>query len=143
MKFLTIPLILLSITLLATGCGEKFALDYGNPEAQINEASLLTSGKSYLGKMVSVKGTVTRQDVSDPGNCMIHLGHSIRCNLGANKAMVESYQVGTTVIITGYLKSCEDGDILLEPAVGTDPNIEWNPVDETENTEDSEAQPAP
>jgi hypothetical protein len=125
MKLLPTLLILLLFTFYFTGCG----LAYGDPEAQFNEASLLATGKPFIGKMISVKGVVTKQDVSDPDNCMIYLSHSIRCNLGDMKSMAESYKVGKTVIITGYLERCEEADILLEPALGTDPNVEWNPVE--------------
>ena len=129
MKLLSALPILLLVTFHLAGCEKKTGLDYGDPEAQFNEASLLVAGKPYIGKMVSVKGVVTKQDVSDPDNCMIYLGHSIRCNLGEMKSMAESYKVGKTVIITGHLERCEDGDILLGPALGTDPNVEWNPVE--------------
>ena len=129
MKLLPTLLILLLVTFHLTGCGKKFELDYGDPAAQFSEASLLGGGKQFIGKMISVKGVVTKQDVSDPDNCMIYLSHSIRCNLGDMKSMADSYKVGNTVIITGHLERCEDGDILLEPAVGTDPNLEWSPIE--------------
>ena len=129
MKQIPALLILLLFAFHLTACGKKFGLDYGDSEAQFKEASLLAAGKPFIGKMISVKGVVTKQDVSDPDNCMIYLSHSIRCNLGDMKSMAESYKVGKTVIITGYLERCEDGDILLEPALGTDPNVEWNPVE--------------
>ena len=34
----------------------------------------------------------------------------IRCNMGDMRSMVESYTVGKTVFITGYLERCLEGD---------------------------------
>ena len=129
MKRLSTLLLLFIVTLHLAGCGKELGLEYGDPEAQFNEAAVLANAKPYVGKKISLKGVVTKQDVSDSENCMIYLSHSIRCNLGNMKSMAESYMVGKTVIISGYLDRCEDGDILLEPAVGTDPNVDWNPIE--------------
>jgi hypothetical protein len=112
-----------------TGCGEGWRMDYGQPAAQFNEAAALQNAKPYIGEKITVKGVVTRQDLSDAKNCKIYLGHSICCNLRSFKEMAEGYTVGKTVFIDGILRRCEPGDILLDPAVGRDPQAEFKPIE--------------
>ena len=104
-------------------------MDYGTPAAQFNEDALLEKGKPFIGKKITVKGVVRRQDLSDPKNCKIYLGHSICCNLGDKIRQAENYTPGMTVFIDGFLKRCEEGDILLEPAAGRDPKAPFNPIE--------------
>ena len=129
MKSVTTKLILLFTVFYLTGCGKESGLDYGDAQAQFNEGAALQKVKPFISKKITVKGVVTKQDLSDPENSMIYLGHSIRCNLGDMLSMAESYTVGKTVFITGYLERCLEGDILLEPALGTDPKIDFNPIE--------------
>lgn len=129
MKSLASLLLLLLATSHLTGCGKELGLEYGDAEAQFDEETVFGKAQPFVGKKITVKGVVTKQDLSDPRNSMIYLSHSIRCNLGDMRSMAESYTVGKTVVITGYLKHCEEGDILLEPAVGTNPKIDINPIE--------------
>ncbi len=85
-------------------------------------------GITFVATSGDVKGVVTRQDVSDPENSRIYPGHSICCNSGDPKAMVASDTAGKTAFAGGCLKRCEDGDILLEPAVGRDPRADFIPI---------------
>jgi len=124
----TLAIVLFAMFYLA-GCGKKLGLEYGGAQAQFNEGAVLEKGKPFVGKKITVKGVVTKQDLTDPENCRIYLGHSICCNLGDLQKMAESYTVGKTVFITGYLERCEEGDILLEPAVGTEPGGAFNPIE--------------
>jgi hypothetical protein len=117
------------LLLAATGCGEGWQMDYGQPAAQFIEDAVLEKAKPYVGQKITVKGVVTRHDLSDPENCKIYLGNSICCNLKSFKRMAEGYKVGKTVFIDGILKRCEEGDILLEPAVGRDPEAEFKPLE--------------
>ncbi len=110
---------------LCAGC-QSYQLDYGEPAAQFLEADVATSGKSYLGQKITVKGTVTRVDADNPQGASIHLENGIRCNLGKFKAMVESTQPGETVFVDGFLRRCTDGDILLEPAILRDPSAPFS-----------------
>jgi hypothetical protein len=121
--------ILLLIVLSGTGCWKAWQMDYGQPAAQFNEQAVLKKAKPYMGQKITVKGVVTRQDLSDEKNCKIYLGHSICCNLGTFEEMAADYTVGKTVFIDGFLKRCKDGDILLEPAVGRDPHAEFKPIE--------------
>ena len=127
MKLLREQLILISTGLLLAGCGKEWGLEYGDAAAQFNEDTLLEKAKPFVGKKITVKGVVTKQNLTDPENCRIYLSHSICCNLGDFQRMAEGYTVGKTVFITGFLERCEEGDILLQPAVGTEPNGEFNP----------------
>ena len=77
--------------------------------------------KTYVGKKITVKGTVTRVDISDPNSSRIYLKEGIVCNLGTFKAMATSCKIGDTVFVDGFLKRCDDGDILIEPALLRDP----------------------
>lgn len=110
------------------GCGQSWQLDYSKPAADFNEDAVLAKAKPYIGELITVKGVVTRQDLSDSDNNKIYLGHSICCNLGKFQTMAETYKVGDTVFITGFLKRCDEEGILLEPAIGRDPKAEFNPI---------------
>jgi len=103
-------------------------MDYAAPAAQFTEDSLLERGKPFIGQKITVRGVVRRQGLVDPNNCKIYLGHSICCNLGRATRQAESYTPGRTVFIDGFLKRCEEGNILLEPAGGRDPKAPFNPI---------------
>jgi hypothetical protein len=120
--------IVLLLVLTSTGCGEGWQMDYGQVAAQFNEDAVLKKAKPFLGQKITVKGIVTRQDLSDLDNCKIYLGNSICCNLRSFKAMAEGYTIGKTVFIDGILRRCEPGEILLDPAVGRDPQAEFEPL---------------
>ena len=117
-------LILLFVVFQLTGCGQGWDLEYGDPAAQFNEDAVLAKAKPFIGKKITVKSVVTKQDLTHPENCKIYLSHSICCNLGDFQRMAKGYKVGKTVFITGFLKRCKKGDILLEPAVGRDPKAD-------------------
>jgi len=104
-------------------------MDYGVAAAHFNEDAVVEKAKPFIGKKIVVKGVVTKQDLTDPEKCKVYLGHSICCNLGDLQGMAERYSVGKTVFISGFLKRCEEGDVLLEPAMGRDPKTEFNPVE--------------
>jgi hypothetical protein len=72
----------LVVLLPVVGCGKGWQLDYGQPAAQFNEDTVLAKAPPYICQKVTVKGVVTRQDLSDPEHCKICSGHSICCNLG-------------------------------------------------------------
>ena len=112
-----------------TGCGQGWDMEYGDAVAHFNEDAVLEKANPYLGKKIVIKGVVTKQNLTDPENCKVYLGHSICCNLGDLQRMAEGYTVGKTVYISGFLKRCDEGDILLEPAVGRDPEADFSPVE--------------
>jgi hypothetical protein len=103
------------------GCGKGYELDYGQPTAQFLAKDLPLKAKTHVGEKITVKGTVTRVDISDPNTSRIYLKEGIECNLGKFKAMATSCKIGDIVFVDGFLKRCNDGDILIEPALLRDP----------------------
>ena len=127
MKLLLKLALALSSLALFASC-DAFKAEYGEPEAQFYEAMLPQKGDAFLRKKITVKGTVTRHDLSDPKNCMLYLGYGIQCNFRDKKEMVESYRLGATVFVDGILRSCTPREVLLDPAVGRDPTAKFEPV---------------
>jgi hypothetical protein len=126
MRTLHLPLVLLIVSGFVSGCGKGWQMDYGQPAAQFLQEDLAAKGKSYVGKKITVKGTVTKVAVGDPKSAWIHLTGGIRCNLGKFKAMAEYSKVGDTVYVDGFLKQCEEGDMLIEPAMLRDPTAPFS-----------------
>ena len=112
---------------LGNGCGKGWQMDYGEPAAQFLQADLAAQGKMFVGKKITVKGTVAKVDVSVPNAARIHLTGGIECNLGKFKAMAESCKVGDTVYVDGFLQRCEEGDILIDPAMLRDKTAPFSP----------------
>ena len=117
-------LILVSVSL---GC-QALKMDYGQPAAQFLEKDVATAGKKYLGKKITIKGTVARIDVSDPQATWVHLGNGIRCDFSDFRAMAQSKSAGDTAFVDGILKECEEGNILLESAMLRDPTAPFSPT---------------
>lgn len=115
---------LLMIPLTALGgiisCNKGWQMDYGKPAAQFHQESLLEKGKPYLGKKITVKGKVARVDASNPKAAWVYLEGGIRCNFGDFALMAKENEVGETVHVDGFLRRCEPGDILIEPALNRD-----------------------
>ena len=123
---LQIALVVLPV-LLMVGCGKGWSLDYAKPKAQFLAKDVAVKGKAYVGDKVTVKGNVTKVDVSDPSSAKIYLENGIECNLGKFKAMATSCKVGDTVFVDGFLERCQEGDILLQPAMLRDPTAAFVP----------------
>ena len=118
---------LLILVSLSLGC-RGVIMDYGKPAAQFLEKDVATAGTEYLGKKITIKGTVTRIDVSQPQSAWIHLGNGIRCDFSGFRAMAQSKSPGDTCFIDGILKDCEEGNILLESAMLRDPTAPFSPT---------------
>jgi hypothetical protein len=110
---------------LLVGCGKGCELDYGQPAAQFLAKDLPSKANMYVGKKITVKGTVTRVDISNPNSSRVYLKEGIECNLGKFKAMATSCKTGDTVFVDGFLKRCDDGGILIEPAMLRDPTAKF------------------
>ncbi len=110
-------------TVLLVGCWKGWVLDYRQPAAQFLAKDVSSKAKSYVGKnkKITIKGIVTKVNISNPNSSRIHLKEGIECNLGKFKAMATSCKIGETVYVDGFLKRCDDGDILMEPALLRDP----------------------
>ena len=125
MRFLTISI--LNLAALTSGCTKGWELDYGKPAAQFLQADLATKGQAFIGKKITVKGTVAKVDVSDPKSVWVHLSGGIKCHFGNFKRMAESYKVGEIIYIDGFLKRCKEGDVVIDPAIGRDPTASFSP----------------
>ena len=119
---------LLLIPFHLAGCGSGWKMDYAEPAAQFNAEDVAQNARPYLGKKVTVKGTLTKTDLTDPLNRKLYVADVICCNLG-NSAQAQAYLIGQTVFIDGFLKRCQTGDVLLDPAAGRDPGANFNPVE--------------
>ena len=127
-----ISLLLIALTLLVAlylgSCSKAWQMDYGKPAAQFLAKDVATKGQPYLGEKITIKGTVAKVDTSDPKAAWVYLEHGIRCNLGKFQAMAQSYKVGDTAFIDGFLKRCAEGEVLLEPAMGRDSKAPFTPI---------------
>ena len=108
------------------GC-QGLNMDYGKPAAQFLEEDVAELGKNYLRKKITIKGVVTRVDVSPPKDVSIFLGHGIECELGDVVNAAKHFSIGKTVYMDGILRKCEPGTILLEPVLERDPKAPFNP----------------
>ena len=108
------------------GC-QGWNMDYGKPAAQFLEEDVAELGKNYLRKKITIKGVVTRVEVSPPKDVSIFLGHGIECDLGDVVNAAKHFSIGKTVYMDGILRKCEPGTILLEPVLERDPKAPFNP----------------
>ena len=108
------------------GCGKGWQMDYGQPAAQFLQADVAANGRAFVGKKITVKGTVTRIDVSNPKTTRIHLAGGIVCNFGA-KTMAETFKPGDTIYVDGFLTRCESEDVVIDPAMSRDPTAPFTP----------------
>ena len=110
---------------LSSCAGSK--MDYGKPVAQFHHTDVPEKAKPYVGKKITIKGTVERVDLSDPNAAWLHLEGGIHCNFGKFRRMAEDNEPGESVYVDGILRRCESGDILLDPAINRDPQASFNP----------------
>ena len=96
-------------------------MDYGKPAAQMMEADVFKLGKPFVGRKITVKGTVTQLKSNS-----VHLGHGIRCEIHPNLQVQTA--IGEEIVIDGFLKRCQEGDILIQPAVSRDPATPFEPM---------------
>lgn len=104
-------------------------MDYGEPAAQFHSADLVAKGTGFIGKKITVKGTVDRIDTSTPESSWVYLEGGIRCHFREFSAMAQSYGEGQTIYVDGFLRNCETGDVLLDPAMGRDPTASFEPIE--------------
>jgi len=115
------------IALILASCGEAWEMDYGKPAAQFLEEDVESKGKAFIGKKITIKGTITEVDVSATNSARVYLTGGIQCNLGEFKAMAEDCKIGETVYMDGFLVRCESGDVLLDPAMKRDSSAPFTP----------------
>ena len=106
-------------------CGKSWRTDYGAPAAQFEAKDVLAKGAPFIGKKVTVKGTVARADLTRPGAATVYLTDGIICNFGRMEAMAKSVTSGQTVFIDGILAKCEPGGVVIDPAILRDPSAPY------------------
>ena len=116
--------------LVLVGCYKGWILDYHEPAEQFLAKDVAIKAKSYVGRhlKITIKGIVSKVDVSNPNSSMIYLKDGIECNLGKWSRMASSCKVGEVVYIDGFLKHCDEDKVLLEPALLRDPTAEFIPI---------------
>ena len=115
---------------LLVGCSKGWVLDYHDPAEQFLAKDVVIKAKRYVGRdlKITIKGIVSKVDVSNPNSSMIYLKNGIECNLGKWSRMASSCKVGEVVYIDGFLKHCDEDKVLLEPALLRDPTAEFIPI---------------
>ena len=116
--------------LVLVGCSKGWILDYHEPAEQFLAKDVATKAKPYVGRhlKITIKGIVSKVDVSNTNSSMIYLKDGIECNLGKFSRMASSCKVGEVVYIDGFLKHCDDDKVLLEPAILIDPTAKFIPT---------------
>lgn len=111
------------------GCvfSKGWKMDYGMPVAQFEEKDVLAKGKEFVGKKVTVRGVVERVDVGEEGKAKVYLSTGIECEFGKMKAMAESCRKGEVVYVDGFLEKCEEGKVVIDPAMLRDPKAKFEP----------------
>lgn len=124
-----LPSVVMGLVLSVCGCNffKGWQMDYGRVKAQFEDADLAGKGKGFVGEKVTVRGVVKRVDFSDEGNPKVVLTQGTECHFGRMLAMAKRMKVGETVYIDGFLEKCEDGEVILKPAMSRDPKAPFNP----------------
>jgi hypothetical protein len=128
-KKFVLPAVVMGLILSVFGCAffKGWQMDYGKVKAQFEEVDLAKKGEGFIGEKVTVRGVVKRVDLSDEGDPKVFLAHGTQCHFGKMLAMAKGMQVGETVYIDGFLEKCEDGEVVLKPAMSRDPKAPFNP----------------
>ena len=118
------------VALVLVGCSKGWILDYHEPAEQFLAKDVAIKSKPYVGRhlKITIKGIVSKVDVSNPDSSMIYLKNGIECNLGKWSRMASSCKVGEIVYIDGFLKRCDEDKVLLEPAILRDPTAKFSPI---------------
>lgn len=115
------------LALFLTGCGQKWQMDYGRPAAQFRQEDLAAKGAAFVGRKITVRGTVTKVDVSVPGSARIYLADGIECDLVPSMASAKSCAVGETLYVDGFLKQCGPGKVVIAPAMLREATAPFSP----------------
>ena len=129
-KSLLTQILTIIAAVLSAGCSKGWILDYHEPAEQFLAKDVATQAKLYVGRhlKITIKGIVSKVDVSKPDSSMIYLKNGIECNLGKWSRMASSCKVGEVVYIDGFLKRCDEDKVLLEPAILRDPAAKFSPI---------------
>ena len=116
------------------GC-KGWILDYGKVAAQFTSSTIEESGQPYIGRKVTVKGTVTKHELDNAsGKLTMVLDDIIRCvsygtrNEDELLSLAAFYEIGRVAYFDGFLVKCESGNVLLDPVSGRDPKAPFEPL---------------
>ena len=106
-------------------------MDYGKPAAQFYAADLGALGEPFIGKEITVTGTVTGHETTKEGKSVVILNGTIRCMRKLSTQYTENYRrrykVGKTVFFDGFLRECEPDRVVINPSSGRDPSASFHP----------------
>lgn len=117
---------ILALTILATGCGEGWKMDYGSPAAQFHAHDMAGKGEPFIGKKITVKGNVLRVDDQEDGNHVV-LEHNIHCVFPSWHWGEEELKTGDEIFVDGILRECSKEKVLLDPALKRDSTASFRP----------------
>jgi hypothetical protein len=100
---------------------DRLRVDYGRPAAQFEAVDVAGLAGKHLGKKITVRGEVSRVDVSNPKHCYVWMKPGIVFDFLEFKAAAQDCKVGEMVSIDGILKRHAERDIMVAPAFKRDP----------------------
>lgn len=109
------------------GCN-GWALDYGTPAAQFEARDAATFAPDYLGKLISVRGTVQAVDTSDPSNCIVKLRNGVTAKFEDFKVQANMCEVDKVAYIGGIVASVTPDGVTLKSCVNRDPTAPFAPL---------------
>ena len=106
------------------GCN-GWALDYGTPAAQFDSRDAVAFAPDYLGKKVSVRGTV---QVVDTSNGIVKLRKGVTAHFPRLKGQIDICEVGKIAFIDGIVSSATPDGVTLKPCLFRDPDAPFDPL---------------
>lgn len=116
---------------------DRLRTDYGNPTFQYEAVDVAKLAGKALNKKITVRGEVTKVDVTNPKHCLVTMKPGITFDFLNFQAAAEACKLGETVYIDGILKRHDTKQILLAPSFTRDPNAPFTPLkaDDAKKTE--------
>ncbi|MFT3881894.1 MAG: TIGR03067 domain-containing protein [Gemmatales bacterium] len=107
---------------------DRVRTDYGKPAFQYEAGDVEKLAGKALNKKITVRGEVTKVDVTNPKHCLVTMKPGITFDFLNFQAAAEACKVGETVYIDGILKRHDKNQILLAPSFTRDPNAPFTPI---------------
>ncbi len=107
---------------------DRLRTDYGKPAFQYEAADVAALAGKALNKKITVRGEVTKVDVTNPKHCLVTMKPGMTFDFLEFQAAAQACKVGDTVYIDGVLKRHGKDEILLAPAFTRDPKAPFMPV---------------
>ncbi len=119
---------ILAGALSACGFNKGWQMDYGKAKAHFHAHDVASKGHPYMGKKIAVKGKLVRVEDREDGN-HLYLEHGIHCIFPTWHWGEDNLKPGEEIYVSGFLEKCEQGDVLLKPALKRDPTAPFEPVE--------------